>query len=75
MKIKSLLLAAGVALGLLFNAFTGFAGDVHHFKVRYTLSGLSQQIIVAAQSSSDARATVQSLFPEATVYSAIKVHH
>jgi hypothetical protein len=75
MKIKSLLLAASVAFGLLFNTVTGLAGDVHNFKVRYTLSGLSQQIIVAAESTSDARTTVQSLFPEATVYSAIKVHH
>jgi hypothetical protein len=50
------------------------AGEVRNFKVRYSLHGLSKQIIVAAESSYKARETVQALFPEATVYSAIKVH-
>jgi hypothetical protein len=70
MKTKSLLLAAGVAMALLSGAFTGFAGDVHNFKVRYTLNGLVKQIIVAAESTYDARETVKALFPEAIVYSA-----
>jgi hypothetical protein len=64
-------LAFALIFSLLGSAFTR---DVHNFKVRYSLHGLSKQIIVAAESSNDARETVKALFPEATVYSAIKVH-
>jgi hypothetical protein len=71
---KSFLCAGLFALALLFNAQTSFAGGIHHFKVLYSLHGSGHEIIVAAESTSDARSTVQTLVPEAVVYSAIEVH-
>jgi hypothetical protein len=47
---------------------------LHHYKVRYSLHGLGKGMIVAAESTSDARATVQNLVPDAVVYSAIEIH-
>jgi predicted transcriptional regulator len=74
MKIKTLLCAGVLAVALVFNSTTSLAGGLHHYKVRYSLHGLGEEIIVAADSTSDARATVQNLAPDAVVYSAIEIH-
>jgi hypothetical protein len=75
MRLVIRLLCAGVlALALVFNSTTSFAGGLHHYKVRYSLHGLGKEMIVAAESTSDARGTVQNLVPDAVVYSAIEIH-
>ena len=74
MKIKTLLCAGVLALALVFDTLTSFAGGLHHYKVRYSLHGLGKEMIVAAESTSDVRATVQNLVPDAVVYSAIEIH-
>jgi hypothetical protein len=70
MKRVILLLVAGCYLAL---ASFALAGDVHQYKVRYSLHGLGQSMIVSTQSPSDARETVKALVPEAVVYQASQV--
>jgi hypothetical protein len=74
LKIKTLLCAGVLGLALVFNSTTSLAGGLHHYNVRYSLRGLGKEMIVAAQSTSDARTTVQNLVPDAVVYSAIEIH-
>jgi len=70
MKIKSLLLAAAVALAVPALPVTFTTSGALHFE-----RGLSNKSLWTAESGIDARATVQSLFPKPTVYSAIEVHN
>jgi hypothetical protein len=50
-----------------------FAGKVRHYKVHYSIHGSGKSIIVNAESSSDARRTVEQMIPGARVYSAREV--
>jgi hypothetical protein len=58
-----------IALAML--AGSAFAGS---YRVSYSLNGAGKQITVEAQSTQDARNTVQDLFPGAVVTGAHKIH-
>ena len=66
--MQKLFLAAALFLAM---AGAAFAGT---FRVTYTLNGLIQRITVQAESSQEARRTVQAIIPGALVTGAHKVH-
>jgi hypothetical protein len=48
-------------------AGSAFAGETARYRVTYTRAGLGKKITVLAESTADARQTVQALFPGATI--------
>ena len=54
-------------------ACSALAGETARYRVTYTLAGLRKRITVLAESTADARGTVQALFPGATVTGAHRV--
>jgi hypothetical protein len=60
--MKALLFAA-----LLFSAGAALAGDAIPWRVHYSIRGSGKDVTVLAQTSSEARRTVQDMFPGAVV--------
>jgi hypothetical protein len=57
---------------LIMSATLAVAGQVSQYKVHYSIHGAGHDIIVLAETSEEARNTVEDMFPNAVVYGASK---